>query len=89
MEIVLCIACEGYGTVTDEDSAEAVECEWCGGAGYVYRDERGVDRKIPDADYGKVADQLERLEAKRLRGLGYTGEAKKPWDQDIRKGKAD
>jgi len=86
MQIVICAACDGYGTVDDETSG-AIECHWCGGAGYVYRDANGVDHQIPDADYGKVADQLERLEADRLRNLGYTGSAKKPWEQDIRKGK--
>lgn len=87
MNIIQCIACEGYGTVSDEETSETVECDWCGGVGYVYRDADGVDHKIPDADYGQVADQLERLEAERLRALGYTGSAKKPWEQDIRRGK--
>ncbi|MDX2161691.1 MAG: hypothetical protein SF162_10230 [bacterium] len=86
MQIVLCVACDGYGTTDDDgEGLETVECAWCGGAGYVYRDEAGVDRIIPDAEYGRVADQLEKLEAERLRGLGYTGTAKKPWEQDIRK----
>ncbi len=89
MQIVICAACDGYGTIEDDETFAMVECDWCGGAGYVYRDEQGIDRKIPDGDYGKVADQLERLEAERLRKLGYTGSAKKPWEQEVRKGKGD
>lgn len=87
MEIVRCISCEGYGWFEDELSFEAVDCDWCGGVGYVYRDEAGIDHRIPPADYGRVADQLEELERQRLREIGYTGEAKKPWEQDVRQGK--
>ena len=42
------------------------------------RDARGVDRPIPPADYGRIAAELERLEAERLRKVGYTGSAKRP-----------
>lgn len=80
MDIVLCVSCEGYGWFEDEG-----DCDWCGGAGYVYRDAGGVDHKIPESDYGKVADVLETLETERLREMGYTGEAKKPWEQAVRK----
>lgn len=85
-EIVRCPSCEGYGWYTDEFSGETGDCEWCGGIGYVYRSEQGVQRRIPPEDYGRVADTLERLEEERMRELGYTGEAKPPWEQDIRKG---
>ena len=85
--IVICAACDGYGTIEDDDTGETIACTWCGGAGYVYRNEHNVDRVIPDVDYPRVADQLEQLERQRLRALGYTGEAKKPWEQEVRKGK--
>ena len=83
--IVRCVSCEGYGWFTDEFTGETEECDWCGGTGYVYRNSDGVDRKIPDSDYGKVADQIEKLEIQRMRKLGYQGEAKKPWEQAIRR----
>lgn len=86
MQPVRCISCDGYGWQEDEFSGAAVDCEWCGGVGYVYRDAQGVDQRIPPADWGKVADALERLEMERLRAIGYTGSAKKPWEQDIRQG---
>jgi hypothetical protein len=86
MQIVRCVSCDGYAWVEDEDTGAAVDCDWCGGAGYVYRGEDGIDRKIPEADYGRVADTLERLEVERLREIGYTGTAKKPWQQAIRGG---
>lgn len=82
MQIVRCVSCDGYGWF--EEDGVAADCDWCGGAGYVYRDARGVDHKIPAADYGKVADILEKLETERLRELGYTGSAKKPWEQAVR-----
>ena len=82
MQIVRCVSCDGYGWF--EEFEDTIECDWCGGAGYVYRDANNVDRKIPEADYGKVADQLETLEAERMREMGYSGEAKKPWEQAIR-----
>lgn len=77
-----CPSCDGYGWLEDEDGT--AECGWCAGAGYVYRDAQGVDRAIPTADYGAVAAQLEALEQERLRDLGYSGGAKKPWEQPIR-----
>lgn len=88
MDIVRCAACDGYGWLDDEDGAsQGSECRWCGGIGYVYRDERGVDRRIPESDYERHAAQLERLELERLREIGYTGAAKKPWEQAIRGGR--
>ncbi len=85
MRIVRCVSCEGYGWFENEEDSGTVDCDWCGGAGYVYRDERDIDHKIPEVDYGKVADTLEKLEIERLREMGYTGEAKKPWEQAVRK----
>jgi len=82
-----CPSCEGYGWFpVDEgpaagvrgDSGGSVDCDWCAGCGYVYRDARGVDRRIPPADYARVAAALERLEAERLRKLGYSGRARRP-----------
>jgi hypothetical protein len=84
MQIVRCVSCDGYGWFEDDDS-RATDCDWCGGAGYVYRDAQGVDRRIPEADYGRVANTLETLEVERMRELGYTGDAKKPWEQAIRR----
>ena len=84
MEIVRCISCEGYGWF-EEDDGSSSDCDWCGGAGYVYRDSDGVDHKIPAADYGRVAATLEQLEIQRLREMGYTGQPKKPWEQAIRR----
>jgi hypothetical protein len=86
MELTRCVSCDGYGWHTDDFTGEATDCDWCGGVGYVYRDENGVDHKIPASDYGKVADQLEQLEDERLRELGYTGSAKHPDEQPIRWG---
>ena len=84
-EIVMCPACDGYGWTEDEEDGATLDCGWCDGAGYVYRSAQGIDRKIPAAEYGKVADTLEKLEQERLRAMGYSGTAKKPWEQDIRK----
>lgn len=84
MQIVRCVSCEGYGWFEEDDGTSA-DCDWCGGAGYVYRDDSGVDHKIPEADYGRVADVLEQLEIERLREMGYTGQPKKPWEQAIRR----
>jgi hypothetical protein len=81
-----CISCDGYGWLKDDFTDEETECDWCDGVGYIYRDEQGIDHKIPATDWGKVADALEKLEEERLREIGYTGKAKKPWDQDVRKG---
>lgn len=86
--VTRCAACDGYGWIDDEDEDEGgaeVECRWCAGIGYVYRDERGVSRRIPEADYAALADTLEQLEIERMREIGYTGAAKKPWEQAIRK----
>ncbi|MBE2272103.1 MAG: hypothetical protein IAE80_27965 [Anaerolinea sp.] len=85
--VVRCAACDGYGWIDDEETHAEIECKWCGGIGYVYRDERGVSRRIPESDYTALADTLERLEVERLREIGYTGAPKKPWEQEIRKNK--
>ena len=82
MEIVQCVSCEGFGWFEDEDG-QAQDCDWCGGIGYNYRD-GGVDRRIPIADFEAVSSRLEQLETARLREMGYTGEAKRPWEQKIR-----
>jgi hypothetical protein len=82
--ILRCPSCEGYGWLEDDDG-NAQDCDWCGGVGYVYRDAAGPHRRIPDTDYPQVAETLERLETERLRELGYSGGAKKPWEQAVRK----
>lgn len=84
MKIVQCISCEGYGWFEDDFTGKTADCDWCNGTGYVYRDENGVDHKIPEGDYGKVSATLEDLEGKRLRDMGYTGSAKHPDEQAIR-----
>lgn len=89
MAIVRCVSCEGYGWHEDEFSGEVEDCDWCGGTGYVYRDANGVDHLIPPADYGRVAAALEALEGERLREMGYTGTAKHPDEQPIRKAQPD
>ena len=81
--IVPCPSCEGFGWFEDEESV-AQDCDWCGGIGYMYRTAEGLDKRIPPADYELVSEQLEQLETRRLRAMGYTGEAKKPWEQKIR-----
>ncbi|MEM6528148.1 MAG: hypothetical protein AAF653_07615 [Chloroflexota bacterium] len=86
MDIVRCMSCDGYGWHTDEFTGETEDCDWCGGTGYVYVTAEGVQQRIPASDYGRVADTLEKLEQARMRELGYTGEAKPPWEQNIRKG---
>lgn len=83
--IIRCVSCDGFGWFEDDFSGESEDCDWCAGAGYVYRDGDGRDRPIPQADYASVADELERLELERLRALGYQGSARKPWQQAIRK----
>lgn len=85
--IVICPSCEGFGWFEDEDAA-AHDCDWCGGIGYIYRTE-GMDRPIPPQDYAAVSDRLEQLETQRLRAMGYSGEAKKPWEQKIRQARID
>ncbi|GAB4516684.1 MAG: hypothetical protein OHK0046_22430 [Anaerolineae bacterium] len=83
--VIQCVSCDGYGWVEDDLSGETADCDWCDGTGYVYRDEHGIDHPIPAADYAHIAEVLENLEKKRLRNMGYTGDAKHPDDQDIRK----
>lgn len=83
MEIVRCASCDGFGWFEADGHAE--ECDWCGGIGYVYRDASRVDQRIPRADYEAVSARLEALETERLRQMGYKGEARKPWEQAIRK----
>lgn len=85
-EIVRCPSCDGYGWFSDDFGGEAEDCDWCGGIGYVYRDVDGVDSVIPPEDYKTVAPQLEALENERMREIGYTGTARRPWEQDIREG---
>lgn len=88
MQIVRCISCDGYGWFEDDFTGEAEDCDWCGGIGYVYRADDGTDHKIPLADLRDtgVSQQLEQLEAQRMREMGYQGEARKPWEQAIRRG---
>jgi hypothetical protein len=86
-EIIRCVSCDGYGWF--EDEGEVSDCDWCAGVGYVYRDPGGLDRKIPEADFVALAEQLEALEAARMRDMGYSGTAKKPWEQAIRQSKDD
>lgn len=88
MDIVSCPSCDAYGWHEDDFTGEEEMCGWCAGIGYVYRDGEGVDHKIPPDDLTQPAlsEQLEILETERLREMGYTGGAKKPWQQDIRKG---
>ena len=83
MDIVICVSCEGYGWFDEDDG---VDCDWCSGVGYVYRDDKHIDHRIPQSDFGKVADRLEQLDTQRMKEMGYTGSAKKPWEQAIRKG---
>ena len=83
--IIRCASCDGFGWFDDEEfSDESEDCDWCGGVGYVYR-HGGRDHVIPRADYAAVADKLEALELERLREMGYQGNARKPWQQAIRK----
>ncbi|MGB1286625.1 MAG: hypothetical protein ACPG7F_08855 [Aggregatilineales bacterium] len=86
MDLVRCPSCEGFGWFADDFTDEATDCDWCRGVGYVYRDDNNTDSPIPKADYAKIADKLEQLDIQRLQEMGYEGEAKKPWQQDIRKG---
>lgn len=85
-DLVRCPSCDGYGWHEDDFSGEVADCAWCGGVGYVYQQADGVQRRIPQADYAQVADELEALEKERMRELGYTGAAKPPWEQDVRRG---
>lgn len=88
MNIVRCPSCDGYGWFEDDFTGEAEDCDWCGGIGYVYRDSDSVDHTIPQADLRRpdIAQKLDELDQQRLREMGYTGEAKKPWEQAIRDG---
>ena len=88
MNVTRCAACDGYGWIDDDEQGE-IECRWCGGIGYVYQDERGISRRIPESDYVALADTLERLEIERMREIGYTGTAVKPWEQAIRRERGD
>jgi hypothetical protein len=85
MQIVRCVSCDGYGWEIDDFTGDAVDCSWCDGTGYLYRDSAGVDHRIPATDYGKVQAQLERLEQDRLREMGYSGTARHPDEQPIRR----
>jgi hypothetical protein len=84
MKLARCPSCDGYGWFEDELEGGTSDCDWCGGIGYVYRDANAVDHKIPEADYGRIADALEQLDTQRLHEMGYTGEAKHPSQQPIR-----
>lgn len=81
-----CPSCDGIGWFEDELSEQVSDCDWCGGVGYVWRDAQGVDSHIPESEWGRLADQLETLETERLHEMGYTGSARKPWEQDVREG---
>ena len=85
MQIVRCVSCDGFGWFEDDFSGEVEDCDWCVGVGYVYRDASGRDLRIKKSDYERTAAELERLEAERMRELGYSGRAKRPWRQAIRK----
>jgi len=87
MKIVRCISCDGFGWFEDGFTGDVDDCDWCGGVGYVYRTDKKTDSRIPKTDFEQIAEELEELETERLRELGYQGQAKKPWHQDIRKGK--
>lgn len=84
-----CPSCDGYGWITDDFTDETTDCDWCAGAGYVYRNADGVDRPIPAAEYGQVEAELERLENERLREMGYSGTAKHPSEQEVRQPRQD
>jgi hypothetical protein len=84
-KIIRCISCDGFGWFEDDFTGDVQECDWCGGVGYVYKNENETHTHIPKTDFETVADELERLEIERLHQLGYQGQAKKPWQQDIRK----
>lgn len=85
-QIVRCPSCEGYGWVQDELEDGEQDCDWCDATGYLYQDAKGIQRRIPLADYGNVANQLEALEQQRMRELGYQGSPKPPWEQTVRTG---
>lgn len=95
MKIVRCVSCDGYGWTAadplDECSAldDAETCAWCAGVGYVYRGDDGLDHPIPPTDLTARAAELEALEHERLRQMGYTGDAKHPTEQAIRRHRED
>jgi hypothetical protein len=82
--LIRCPACDGYGWLDGDGDEDPAECDWCAGSGYVWRSAQGADRAIAPAEYGQVAERLEALERERLREMGYSGDAKKPWEQAIR-----
>ena len=84
-KITRCASCDGFGWFEDEFSGASEDCDWCAGVGYVFRDDAGRDRPIPPGEYAAFAEELERLELERLREMGYQGEARRPWQQAIRK----
>ena len=88
MEIVRCPSCDGYGWSEDDFTGDVEDCAWCAGIGYIYRTSDNVDTKIPRSDLkqAEVSQRLEALEVERMREIGYQGTAKRPWEQDIRKG---
>jgi len=88
-KIVQCPSCDGYGWLNDEFSGEVEDCDWCKGTGYIYRSAEGIDRPIPEADYGRVSAILETMEHDRLHEMGYSGTALHPDDQPIRKADPD
>jgi hypothetical protein len=88
MEIIRCPSCDGFAWVEDDFSGASEDCDWCGAIGYLYHDDKGLDHKISRDDLKKteISTKLESLEKARLREMGFTGEAKTPWEQDVRKG---
>lgn len=82
--IVRCPSCDGFAWVEDEFTGESEECDWCRGIGYIYR-KNDTDSHIPKADLASISEELEQLEEERMHELGYQGQAKKPWQQAIRK----
>ena len=87
MQIVRCPSCDGYGWYEDDFTGDVEDCDWCKGVGYVYRDGE-TDKPISTQDLRNptISAQLEALDNARMQEMGYTGSAKKPWEQDIRDG---
>ncbi len=85
MEIVRCVSCDGYGWLEENGMVE--ECDWCGSIGYVFRDAQRIDHQITEPNDPVIAEKLESLERQRMRELGYTGEARHPAEQQIRRRK--
>ncbi|MCS6834842.1 MAG: hypothetical protein NZ750_02350 [Anaerolineae bacterium] len=86
LRVVRCPSCDGYGWSEDDFSGQAADCDWCGGVGYVYRRPDSTDQPIPRADLDSLSEILEALELERLREMGYSGTAKRPWEQEVRRG---